>query len=372
MNVPLLDLKPQYMAIKDELYKAVAEVMESQRFIMGPKVEECEKSIADYSGCRYGIGVSSGTDALLISLMAENIGPGDDVLTTAYSFFATAGCISRTGARPLFVDIDPETYNIDPSLLAKAVTSNTKAIIPVHLYGQMADMDPIMDFAGKYGLAVIEDAAQAIGAEYKGKRAGASGHYGCFSFFPSKNLGALGDGGMVVTNSEARADRLRAMRNHGTKTKYYHEMIGGNFRLDAIQAALVNVKLAYLDSWTEQRQSNAEKYDCLLTEAGLVDSGSIKLPARIHDRHIFNQYIIRAAQRDHLQKFLAEKDIGTAVYYPLPFHMQKCFQELGYKSGDFPQSEKAARETLALPIFPELSDDQITYVANSITKFYSR
>ncbi len=371
MNVPLLDLKPQYINIKDKVDKAVAEVIESQRFIMGPEVEKCEKAIAEYSGCRYGIGVSSGTDALLISLMAENIGPGDDVLTTAYSFFATAGCISRTGARPVFVDIDPETYNIDTALLEKAVTPNTRAVIPVHLYGQMADMNPVMDFAERNELVVIEDAAQAIGSEYMGKRAGSIGHYGCFSFFPSKNLGAFGDGGMVVTNSNERAEKLRELRNHGAKAKYYHEIIGGNFRLDAIQAAVVNVKLEYLDSWTEQRQRNAEMYDRLLTESGMVESGAVKLPTRIHDRHIFNQYVIRTEKRDQLQEFLSDKNIGTAVYYPLPFHMQTCFKELGYKSGDFPESEKAARETLALPIFPELSESQITYVADSISSFYS-
>ncbi|MFW5871189.1 MAG: DegT/DnrJ/EryC1/StrS family aminotransferase [Verrucomicrobiota bacterium] len=371
MNVPLLDLKPQYMTIKNEVDKAVAEVIESQRFIMGPEVEKCEKAIADYSGCRYGTGVSSGTDALLISLMAEKIGPGDDVLTTAYSFFATAGCISRTGARPVFVDIDPVTYNIDPALLEKAITPNTRAVIPVHLYGQMAEMSSVMDFAEKNGLVVIEDAAQAIGSEYRGRRAGSIGHYGCFSFFPSKNLGAFGDGGMVVTNSNERSNKLRELRNHGAKAKYYHEVIGGNFRLDAIQAAVVNVKLKHLDSWTEQRQRNAEMYDRLLTESGMVGSGAVKLPARIHNRHIFNQYVIRAEKRDQLQKFLAEKNIGTSIYYPLPFHMQTCFKELGYKAGDFPESEKAAHETLALPIFPELSDSQITYVADSISSFYN-
>ncbi len=372
MEVPLLDLKPQYLAIKDEIDKVVAEVIESQRFIMGPKVEECESAIADYCACSSAVGVSSGTDALLISLMAENIGPGDDVLTTAYSFFATAGCISRTGARPVFVDIDPATCNINPTLLEDALTPETKAIIPVHLYGQMADMDPIMQFAKKHGLVVIEDAAQAIGSEYKGKRAGSIGHYGCFSFFPSKNLGAFGDGGMTVTNDKARDTKLRALRNHGSTKKYYHAMIGGNFRLDAIQAAVVSTKLGHLDSWTAKRQSNADRYDALFKEAGLVDSGHLNPPARLQDRHIFNQYVIRAQQRDKLQQFLTEKNVGTAVYYPLPFHMQECFSELGHKKGDFPECEKAANETLALPIFPELSDSQIKYVADCINEFYSR
>jgi dTDP-4-amino-4,6-dideoxygalactose transaminase len=368
----MLDLKPQYLSLKDELDKAVADVIESQRFIMGPKVQECEAAIADYSSCKYGIGVSSGTDALLISLMAENVGPGDEVITTPYSFFATAGSIARTGARPVFADIDPETFNIDPALIADAVTDKTRAIVPVHLYGQTADMEPVMAIARNHGLAVIEDAAQAIGAECKKRRAGSIGDYGCFSFFPSKNLGAFGDGGMVVTNDPARAEKLRMLRNHGSKTKYHHEIVGGNFRLDAIQAAVVTVKLARLDEWTGARQSNADRYDKLLKQTGLVDSGKIRLPVRSRYRHIFNQYVIRAEARDQLQQSLKDAGVGTAVYYPAPFHVQECFSYLGYKEGDFPVSEQASKETLALPIYPEVSDEQAAYVVDQIAAFYRK
>lgn len=365
MNVPLLDLKAQYSGIKDELNAAIAEVLESQHFILGPMVDQCEKGIAAYSHCSHAIGVSSGSDALLACLMAENIRPGNEVITTPYTFFATVGAIARLGATPIFVDIDPATYNLDPAQLASKVTKNTRAIIPVHLYGQMADMDAVMSVANKHGLVVIEDAAQAIGAEYKGRRAGSIGHYGCFSFFPSKNLGAAGDGGMIVTNDAKRAEKLQCLRSHGSKPKYYHKIVGGNFRLDAIQAAIVSAKLRHLDDWTAARQFNAKRYDCLFGGAGLP----ITLPSVTTDRHIFNQYVIRLSQRDELQAYLKKKGVGTEVYYPVPLHLQECFAYLGHSAGEFPESERAAKETLALPIYPELSEGQAQFVVECIAEF---
>ncbi|MGH9524409.1 MAG: DegT/DnrJ/EryC1/StrS family aminotransferase [Terriglobales bacterium] len=367
MNVPLLDLRAQYDSIKPAIDAAVAEVFASQHFILGPKVEECERAVAAYSTSAFGIGMSSGSDALLSCLMAEDIGPGDEVITTPYTFFATAGAITRVGATPVFVDIDAATYNIDTAQIAAKITKRTRAIIPVHLYGQMADMEAIMAIADAHDLLVIEDAAQAIGAEDKGRRAGSIGHYGCFSFFPSKNLGAVGDGGMVVTNDEGRADRLRILRNHGANPKYIHKVIGGNFRLDAIQAAVVSIKLPYLDSWTEARQRNARRYNELFRAAG-VDVG---LPAISTSRHIFNQYVIRVPARDRLRDFLNRKEIGNEVYYPLPLHLQECFAYLKQMPGEFPHSERAARETLAIPIFPEVSDTQAKYVVDSIAEFYA-
>ncbi|MCC6365727.1 MAG: DegT/DnrJ/EryC1/StrS family aminotransferase [Bryobacterales bacterium] len=368
MNVPLLDLKAQYSAIKAEVDVAIAEVLESQHFILGPKVEQCEKAIAAYSNCAHAIGVSSGSDALLISLMAENIGPGDEVITTPYTFFATAGAIARVGAKPVFVDIDPVTYNLDASQLPSKVTAKTRAIIPVHLYGQMAEMDAVMTVAAEHGLVVIEDAAQAIGAEYKGRRAGSIGHYGCFSFFPSKNLGCAGDGGMVVTNDAQRAEKLRCLRAHGSKPKYYHKIVGGNFRLDAIQAAIVSAKLPHLDDWTAARQRNAKQYDELLREA----ASPVGLPTVVTDRHIFNQYVIRVSDRDELQADLKKKGVGTEVYYPVPMHLQECFSYLGLGEGSFPESERAAKETLALPIHPELTEAQARFVVESIGEFCAR
>src|SRR3989454_1668738 len=326
MQVPLLDLKAQYATIRAEIEAAIAKVMESQHFIMGPKVEQCEKAIAQYSNRSYAVGVSSGTDALLACLMAENIGPGDEVITTPYTFFATVGAIARVGATPVFVDIDPVTYSLDVTKIASKVTSKTRAIIPVHLYGQMADMDAVMAISEKHGLVVIEDAAQAIGAESKGRRAGSIGHYGCFSFFPSKNLGGAGDGGMIVTNDAERAEKLRCLRAHGAKPKYCHKVIGGNFRLDAIQAAVVSAKLPYLDGWTAARQRNARRYDQLFAESGLVigddslspaatdrsanGSQHILLPRVVTDRHIFNQYAIRVSRRDELKAALQLRDVG--------------------------------------------------------------
>jgi len=368
MNVPLLDLKAQYLSIKPEVDAAIAEVLESQHFILGPKVEQCEKAIAAYSKCSYGIGVSSGSDALLACLMAENIGGGDEVITTPYSFFATAGAIARLGATPVFVDIDPQTYNLDTSEILSKITPKSRAIIPVHLYGQMADMDPVMAVAREHGLIVIEDAAQAIGSEYKGRRAGSIGHYGCFSFFPSKNLGGAGDGGMVVTNDAQRAERLRCLRGHGAKPKYYHKIVGGNFRLDAIQAAIVSAKLPHLDAWTAARQRNAQRYDQLLGEASVP----IGLPIVATDRHIFNQYVIRVTNRDQLQAYLKQKGVGTEVYYPVPLHLQECFAYLGHKTGAFPESERASKETLALPVDPELTEAQARFVAECVCEFLDR
>ena len=369
MNVPLLDLKAQYLAIKADVDAAIAEVFESQHFILGPKVEECEKAIARYCGCAHAVGVSSGSDALLACLMAENIGPGDEVITTAYTFFATAGAIARTGATPVFVDIDPATYNLDPSRIASSVTGRTRAIIPVHLYGQMADMDAVMRIADDHRLIVIEDAAQAIGAERGGRRAGSIGQYGCFSFFPSKNLGAAGDAGMIVTNDGQRAERLRVLRSHGAKPKYHHRVVGGNFRLDAIQAAVVSAKLPYLDRWTAARQHNAKRYDELFAESGLSTPpglAPIESPVVAADRHIFNQYVIRVSHRDDLQAALKRRGIGTEVYYPVPMHLQECFTYLGHTIGAFPESERAANETLALPVHPELTEAQLRYVVNCI------
>jgi dTDP-4-amino-4,6-dideoxygalactose transaminase len=367
MNVPLLDLKAQYLSIKAEVDAAVAEVMESQHFILGPAVERCEKAVATYCGCAHGVGVSSGSDALLVCLMAEDIGPGDEVITTPYTFFATAGAIARLGATPIFVDIDPATYNLDASQIASRVTARTRAVIPVHLYGQMADMDAVMAVAQQHGLIVIEDAAQAIGAAHKGRRAGSIGHYGCVSFFPSKNLGAAGDGGMVLTNDPERAERVRCRRAHGSKPKYYHKVLGGNFRLDTIQAAVVNAKLPHLDSWTAARQRNATQYDQLFAEAGLAAAGPrheqrVDLPRVVSDRHIFNQYVIRVPERDRLKAALQSRGVSTEVYYPVPMHLQECFADLGHSVGAFPESERAARETLAIPVHPELSEAQARYV----------
>ncbi|HVH85722.1 MAG TPA: DegT/DnrJ/EryC1/StrS family aminotransferase [Terriglobales bacterium] len=367
MQVPLLDLKAQYGTIKAEIDAAISEVMDSQHFILGPKVEQCEDAIARYCGCAHGIGMSSGTDALLAWLMAEDIGAGDEVITTPYTFFATAGVIARVGARAVFVDVDPVSYNINVAQIASKITSRTRAIIPVHLYGQMADMYAVMKVADKNGVVVIEDAAQAIGAEDKGRRAGTTGHYGCFSFFPSKNLGAAGDAGMVVTNDVQRAERLRCIRVHGSKPKYYHRVVGANFRLDALQAAILSVKMPHLDNWTAARQHNAQRYDRLFEGTGLP----IQLPKVTTDRHIFNQYVIRVRERHALQAFLKAEGVSTEIYYPVPLHLQECFAYLGYQAGDFPESERAARETLALPIYPELSEAQARFVVDCVVRYFS-
>jgi len=377
MKVPLLDLKAQLKTIEAEVKEAVNEVIDSTRYIGGPKVEQIEQAVGEYVGSKYAIGVSSGTDALLISLMALDVGAGDVVLTTPYSFFATAGVISRLNATPAFVDIDPESYNMDPESLKKWFEENpstaekVKAIIPIHLYGQCADMDPILEIAEKYGIAVVEDAAQAIGAKYpskKGlKKAGTMGATGCFSFFPSKNLGGIGDGGMVTTSDDGLEEKIRKMRNHGAKPKYYHALVGGNFRLDPIQAAVLLVKLPQLEKWHGMRQKNAAYYDNKLNVSG------IKKPALSFEReyHIYNQYVISVPDgRDELRSFLKENDIGCEVYYPVSFHEQECFRFLGYKEGDFPRSEYAARHTIALPVYPELTDEMKDFVIQKIGEFY--
>ncbi len=367
MKVPLLDLKAQFATIKEEIMPAIESVMESQYFINGPEVKELEKLVAEYSECKSGIGVSSGSDALLNSLMALGVGCGDEVITTPYTFFATVGAIWRVGAKPVFVDIDPKTYNIGPSKIEAVVTDKTKAIIPVHLYGQMADMDPIMEVAKKHNLSVIEDAAQSIGSKYKGKRAGSIGTVGCFSFFPSKNLGGMGDGGMIVTQDEELGEKIRIFRNHGSKPKYYHKWVGGNFRLDTIQAAGLIVKLRHLDDWSAKRRQNAARYNELF--AGF---DAVKTPVISPDcETIYNQYVIRVPKRDDLRDFLKENEIGVEIYYPLSLHEQDCFVDLGYKRGDFPESEKAADETLALPVYSELSDEQLCFVADKVKEFLS-
>ena len=376
MKVPLLDLKAQYRTIREEILEVTAEVFESQYFILGPRVEALEKEIATFCNAKYGLGVSSGTDALLISLMAAEIGPQDRVITTPYTFFATAGSIARTGALPVFVDIEPDTYNISPEGIQSAIAnmgneerSRLKAIMPVHLYGQCAEMDLILEIAEINHLYVIEDAAQAIGSEYKGKRAGSLGDFGSFSFFPSKNLGAFGDGGIVTLNSDDLYNKMKILRVHGSHPKYYHQIIGGNFRLDALQAAVVSVKLKHLDSWSMARQKNAATYRTLFAEAKLE---IIQLPVEKQNHHIYNQFVIWVPEkRDDLKRFLQEEGIGTEVYYPVPMHLQECFAYLNYKKGDFPVSEEAAQHTLALPIYPELSDDQQAYVVEKIKAFYS-
>jgi dTDP-4-amino-4,6-dideoxygalactose transaminase len=370
MKVPLLDLKLQYRQIQSEVKASLDEVMESQYFILGPKVKELEEKIARYTNTKYAVGVSSGTDALLIALMALKVGQGDEVITSPFSFFATAGVIHRLGAKPVFVDIEPDTFNLNPQLLRERITDRTRAILPVHLYGQCADMDPLNEIAAEFKIPVIEDAAQAIGSEYRGgRRAGSLGTAGCFSFFPSKNLGGYGDGGMVTTNSEQLHERLLMSRVHGAKPKYYHQIVGGNFRLDAIQAAILMVKLQYLDSWTEKRQRNAGLYTKLFHDHDLMKF--VTLPViREGYRHIFNQFVIRVQARDEIRDFLKGKDIGTEIYYPVPFHLQKCFSYLGYREGDFPESERAAGEVLAIPIYPELSAEQQEYVVAAIKEFY--
>ena len=371
MNVPMLDLNAQYQTIKGEVEGAINTVLSEQKFINGPQVKELETEVAKYSNTKHAVGCASGTDALLLSLMAAGVGYGDEVITTPYTFFATAGSIARTGATPVFVDIDPRTYNIDPTLIAAKVTNKTKAIIPVHLYGQVADMDPIMDIAKENNLVVIEDGAQAIGSEYKGRRAGSIGDFGCFSFFPSKNLGCMGDGGMVVSNNDEYAEKVRVLRVHGSKPKYYHHVVGCNSRLDTLQAAILNVKLPKLDSWTEGRQKNAAWYDEAFVKAGLADRNVITPYVVEGGRHIYNQYVLRTKNRDELMAHLKEKNIGNCIYYPVPLHLQGCFAELGYKEGDMPHSEEAAKETLAIPIYTELTDEQKQYVVDSIKEFYA-
>lgn len=370
VTVPLLDLEAQYRPIRDELLAAVTKVCDSQRFILGPEVEALERELARALGVAHAVTVSSGTDAILATLMAFGIGPGDEVITPTYSFFATAGCVARLGATPKLVEIDPVTFNVDPESVRAAIGPKTKAIIPVHLYGQMADMGVVLQIADEHGILVIEDACQAIGAEYEGRQAGSMGAAGCFSFFPSKNLGAFGDAGLVTTNSDTLAKELRLLRNHGAEPKYFHKRIGGNFRLDALQAAVLRVKLPYLNEWTEGRRTNARRYDELFAAAGLTSR--IVLPTEMPGyRHIFNQYVVRVPDRDRVRTHLTEHGIGTEIYYPVPFHLQECFASLGHARGDFPHSEAAADSTLALPIYGELRLDQQQAVVQALAEALS-
>ncbi len=365
MRVPLLDLAAQFAPIRDEVLAAIVRVCDSQRFILGPEVEALEATMAGLLGVRHAIGVSSGTDALLAALMALRIGPGDEVITSTYSFFATAGCIARVGARPVLVDIQPDTYNIDPDAVERAVTSRTRALMPVHLFGQCADLDPLLATARRHGIPVIEDAAQAIGAAYKGRRAGSIGTIGCFSFFPSKNLGAFGDAGLVTTNDDALAEEVRVVRTHGAERQYFHRVIGGNFRIDALQAAVLRVKAPHLAAWTAARQRNAARYRDLFEAAGL--SGRVRVPVEAPDRtHIYNQFVVRVPDRDRVKRALDAAGVGTAIYYPVPFHRQACFAYLGYEAGAFPNAEAAAAESLALPIYGELEPPMQAYVVDTL------
>ena len=386
ISVPLLDLKPQYQSIKEEIRNALDEVITSQQFILGPKVSEFEERVAAYCQCRYGVGVSSGTDALLLALMALDIGHGDEVITSPYTFFATAGAITRLGARPLFCDIDPGTFNLSPAAVESLIAekcefrgdrlinrdngNQVKIMLPVHLYGQVADMDGLLNLAKTYNLRVVEDAAQAIGAEYLGgRRAGNLGDIACFSFFPTKNLGAFGDAGMCTSNNQDLNEKMRVLRIHGMKPKYYHDLIGGNFRLDTIQAAVLLVKLKYLDQWTAKRQENAHYYKELFSKRGLLSRVTLPHTSEGY-RHVYNQYVIRVEKRDELREYLDDARIGTEIYYPLALHDQRCFKYLNHNVESFPQSTRAANETLALPIYPELSRAQQRYVVDKIAEYY--
>lgn len=372
LKVPLLDLSDQYRSIRAEVLQEVKTVCDSQHYILGKNCAALESEIAAYSGSRFAVGVASGTDALLLALMAAGVGIGDKVITTPFTFFATAGSIVRLGARPVFVDIDPLTYNINPAAIEavlKKSAKGVKAILPVHLYGQCADMTAINKIARAYGLAVIEDAAQSIGAGYKGRRAGAIGDMGCFSFYPTKNLGGFGDGGMVTTNSPRLAELVRMLRVHGSKKRYYHDLVGANSRLDELQAAIIRVKLKRLDAWTAGRIQNAARYDALFEKAGL--EGKVLVPYIDGNcRSVYNQYVIRAKKRDALRAHLSAHGVGSEIYYPLSLHQQKCFKYLGYKTGSLPESEKAAKEVMALPIYPELTARQQKHVVASIAAFY--
>lgn len=369
--VPLLDLVAQYQTIKSEIMAAVESVFERQQFILGREGEALESEVADYSHARFAIGCASGSDALLLALMAIGVGPDDEVITSPFTFFATGGTVARLGAKPVFVDIEPDTFNIDPALIEARVTARTKAIIPVHIFGQCAEMKAINEIAARHNLHVIEDAAQAIGAEYHGQRAGVIGQIGCLSFFPTKNLGGAGDGGMLLTNDEALAERLRILRVHGGKPKYYYRVLGCNSRLDELQAAVLRVKLRYLDQWTAARQSHAKVYDELLAELGLAPH--VHRPVvREYCRHIFHQYTVRCEDRDRLMAYLKEQGIGCEIYYPLPLHEQDCFAYLGQRKGSLPVSEQAAREVLSLPIYPELTAKQQAIVVETIAKFYDQ
>lgn len=370
-KIPLLDLRAQYETIRDEVRAAVDRVFDSQHFVLGAEVQALEEEIARYSQAKIAIGCASGSDAVLLALMSCGVGAGDEVITTPFSFFATAGAIARLGARPVFVDIDERTFNLNPSLVAAALTERTKAIMPVHLYGQCAVMNPLIELSQSRGIPIIEDAAQAIGAEDRSRRAGSMGTIGCFSFYPSKNLGGAGDGGMLVTSDLDHGRRLRMLRVHGEETKYHHKLVGINSRLDALQAAVLRAKLPHLDEWTTGRQRKAQQYDLMLGDAGLNEEVEVPF-VRSNARHIFHQFVIRVrdGRRDALRAHLRERGVGTDVYYPVPLHLQECFAYLGYQEGDFPIAEEAAKETLALPVYPELTDEQQDYVVNAIAKFF--
>jgi dTDP-4-amino-4,6-dideoxygalactose transaminase len=365
MKVPLLDLATQYAYIKDQILEAISRVCDSQAFALGPAVSEFEEKIAKYCGSKFAIGVSSGTDALLVALMAIDIKPGDEVITTPFTFFATAGSVARLGAKPVFVDVEEDSFNIDPSGIEEKITEKTRAIIPVHLFGQAAKMEKISSIARKHKIAVIEDAAQAIGAVRNSVKCGNMGDIGCFSFYPTKNLGGFGDGGLVTTDNQELAAKLKILRDHGQNPRYFYKLVGGNFRLDSIQAAVLNVKLGFLEQWNEKRRNNAALYDKLFAGSPVkspkIDKGNIS---------IYHQYTIKVSRRDALQKYLGENQIGAAVFYPKPLHIQECFSTLGYKKGDFPVAEKMAEQVLSLPVYPELSPEQIEYVAKTILSFY--
>jgi dTDP-4-amino-4,6-dideoxygalactose transaminase len=368
MNVPLLDLRAQFQSIRGEVMAAVERVFESQHFILGPEVEAFERDAAEYCRVKHAIGCGSGSDALLLALTALGVGPGDEVVTPSFSFFATAGSVTRLGARPVFVDISPDDFNIDPDLIERAITPRAKAILPVHLFGQCAEMDAIRDVAERHSLPVVEDAAQAIGAGYHKRRAGAMGAVGCFSFFPSKNLGGAGEGGLMTTDDDHLAEKLRLLRVHGMRPKYYHQIVGVNSRLDALQAAVLGVKLKYLDRWSDARRRNAEHYDGLFAEAGVEE---VVTPAvRPNRRHIFNQYTIRCTRREELMDFLKRRGVGSEIYYPVPLHLQECFAHMGYRPGDLPVTERASRECLSLPVYPELTEEMRRYVVEKIAEFY--
>jgi len=366
MQVPILDLKAQYATIRDEVTRAIGEVCESQAFALGPAVAQFEQNVAAYCGSKHAIGVSSGTDALLVALMALGLGPGDEVITTPFTFFATAGCIVRVGAKPVFVDVDPVSYNIDPAGVEERITKRTRAIIPVHLFGHVAQMKPIMDIARRHNLAVIEDACQAIGASQDGVKAGNFGDCGCFSFYPTKNLGGFGDGGLVTTNSDELAQQIRILRDHGQSPRYFYRVIGGNFRLDGIQGAVLNVKLKYLERWNDARRRHAGLYDRLFA------GSPVKTPKiDANNVCIYHQYTVTVSERDALQKYLADHGIGSAIFYPKPLHVQDCFKNLGYHEGDMPVAERLCREVLSLPLYPELQPDQIERIAATALEFYA-
>ena len=378
MKVPLLDLKAQYVGMREEIRAAMDDVCDSQYFILGPKVEAFERQMADYCGASHAVGVSSGSDALLAALMALDVGPGDGVITTPYTFFATVGAIVRVGATPLFADIDPVTFNIDPTAVRALLEDpperfagiTPKVLMPVHLYGQVADMDPLLALAQEFDLKVVEDAAQAIGAQYPGREAprsaGSMGDFGCFSFFPSKNLGGFGDGGLVVAQDEALAERLRLLRNHGSQPKYYHPFVGGNFRLDALQAVVLEIKRRHLESWHTARRANAAFYDDAFAGTNVATPTAIYRESGVPNYHIYNQYVVRVSERDHVREHLLANEVGCEIYYPVPLHMQACFEGLGYKQGAFPESERAANETLALPIYPELTREMQSAVVSAV------